>query len=134
MAAQSQSQKRGLLIDDQLVERESLEAHLEVVPEGAGEHLLGQLVGEYCGRALGGVQGVKQGIAQALFVVEYGRPSVLPARRGDRLATPEKRGEDHLVADDQAIGDEMMTVDLEAPWLHSVGVAEERHPVEPLAV
>src|SRR6185437_11828021 len=72
-------------------------------------------------------------IAARFLFGENARSLVFAGFRLDRLRAQELRRQYHLVAEDEAIDDEMMPIDLPAPGPLRRGRTHDAHPVIPLA-
>src|SRR6185437_4961503 len=73
-------------------------------------------------------------IAARFLFGENARSLVFAGFRLDRLRAQELRRQYHLVAEDEAIDDEMMPIDLPAPGPLRRGRTHDAHPVIPLAI
>src|SRR4029079_14584065 len=96
-------------------------------------HLVRQLRREDGRGALAFVEGLRQGEAAAVLSVEHTDAGVLAGRGVCWLRAHEYRRHDDLVADDQAVDDQVMSVDLPAPGLGRGRRAKDADPVRPLA-
>ena len=114
----------------ELVEAQALVAELEVVAEGRRERLAGQ-VGARIARPR--CASVRARIS-ASPCCSSAPNTRAPVRERHRLRAHEQRRHDDLVAQDEAVDDQVVAVDLPAPGLIGRRRAEEAQPVEPLAV
>src|SRR6266850_530810 len=108
--------------------------HLEVAAEGRGEDLARKLGPDERPLALLGRERPHQRQPLPLLGLEDARAGLWALVRRDGLGAHEHRGHHDLIAEDEAVDDEVVSVDLPAPRPVERRDAHHAEPVEPLAV
>jgi hypothetical protein len=118
----------------ELAPANALVVELEVVAKGRGEELGRLRRGDRCSVPLPRLQGAHKRQPLIPLGFEYPDPCILASLSHHRLGAHKIRREHDLVAENKAINDEVVAVDLAAPGLGRGWSAHNAHPVIPLVI